>query len=136
MFEGVRPILRAIATTMVPEAAQLDAAGWAHLEETMTAALARRPAALRRQLLLFVRAIEWLPLLGHGRRFTRLDAPRRARFLERLQDAPLLRVRRGVWGLRTLLMMGFYGRAETARAIGYRADPRGWEARRSGGSGG
>ena len=42
----------------------------------------------------------------------------------------MLAVRRGFWGLRTLVFMGYYARPEAAAAIGYRADVRGWEARR------
>ena len=47
-----------------------------------------------------------------------------------MQDAPLLLLRRGFWGLRTLIFMGYYGRDAARDAIGYRADPRGWEIRR------
>jgi hypothetical protein len=127
---SIRPVLRAIGATVVPEADRLDEAEWTALERIVADALAARPAGLRRQLLLFVRLVEWLPLLRYGRRFTQLDAARRTHFLENLQDAPLLLLRRGCWGLRTLLLMGYYGRPEAARAIGYAADPRGWEARR------
>lgn len=131
VLASVRPVLRAIGTTVVPEAALLDDAEWAAIEGTVAGALASRPAALQRQLLLFVRLVEWLPALRYGTRFTRLDPLRRARFLTSLQEAPLLLVRRGLWGLRTLLLMGYYGRLAAAAEIGYRADPRGWDARRA-----
>jgi len=124
-------VLRAIGVTVVPEATRLDEAGWAAIEGTVATALASRPAALQRQFLLFLRVVEWLPLVRFGRRFTRLDPARRTRFLKSLQDAPLLLVRRGMWGLRTLLLMGYYGRPEAREEIGYRADPRGWTARRN-----
>jgi hypothetical protein len=130
VLSSVRSILRAIGTTVVPEAAGLDAAGWSALEHTVAAAVAQRPRALQRQLLLFLRCVEWLPALRYGRRFTRLDPARRSQVLTRLQSAPLLLVRRGAWGLRTLILMGYYGRDAAAREIGYRADPRGWDARR------
>lgn len=131
MLTSVRPVLRAIGVTVVPEATRLDEAGWAAIEGTLAAALASRPAALQRQFLLFLRVVEWLPLVRFGRRFTRLDPARRTRFLKNLQNAPLLLVRRGMWGLRTLLLMGYYGRPEARAEIGYRADSRGWTARRS-----
>lgn len=130
MLTSVRPVLRAVGVTVVPEATRLDEAGWAALERTVAAALAARPAALQRQFLLFLRLMEWLPVVRFGRRFTRLDAARRTRFLKSLQDAPLLLVRRGTWGLRTLLLMGYYGRPEARDEIGYRAHPGGWTARR------
>jgi len=127
---SVRPILRAIGATVVPEADRLDEAEWMALERIVADALAARPRAVRRQLLLFVRLLQWLPLVRYGRRFTQLDAARRTRFLETLQNSAILLLRRGCWGVRTLLLMGYYGRPEAARAIGYAADPRGWEVRR------
>ncbi len=130
MLPSIRPILRAIGVTVVPEASRLDEAEWAALERVVADALAARPRAIRRQVLLFIRLVQWLPLLRHGRRFTQLNAVRRTRFLETLQNSAILLLRRGCWGLRTLLLMGYYGRPEAARAIGYAADPRGWEARR------
>lgn len=129
MLSSIRPVLRAIGITVVPEAAQLDEQQWVALEEIVRGALTPRPRALQRQFILLVRAIQWLAVLRYGRRFTALDATRRERFLGQLQNAPVLLVRRGIWGLRTLLLMGYYGRAAGGRAIGYRADPRGWKAR-------
>ena len=129
LLEPVRPAFRAIATTVVPEAAALDDAGWRELEGIVEHALAQRPPRLRRQLLLFIRVIERLPV-RRGRRFSALPPAARARFLAALERAPLLLVRRGFWGLRTLILMGYYARPAAATAVGYRADPRGWEARR------
>jgi len=130
VLEDLRPGFRALAQTIVPEASRLDAAGWTEVEGIVERTLARRPAALRRQLRLLLHALEWLPLLYYGRRFTALDPVRRSRFLQRIQDSSLLLVRRGFWGLRTLILLGYYGRPAAAAEIGYRADPRGWEARR------
>ncbi len=130
MLTSVRPVFRAIATTVVPEAGALDEPAWAALEAIVVDALGARPPKLQRQLLFFIRIVEWLPVARYGRRFTQLEAPRRTRVLLGLQDAPLLLLRRGCWGLRTLILMGFYGRPDAWRQIGYRADPRGWEARR------
>ncbi len=126
----VRDTFRAIAATVVPEAERLDGAGWAALERLVEEALEARPKAVRRQLRLLIRAIQLLPLLRRGRPFTRLGPGERASFLADLEDAPILLLRRGFWGLRTLVYLGYYARPEGGRAIGYRADPRGWEARK------
>ncbi len=123
-------VFRAVATCVVPEAGGLDAAQWDEMAAIVARAIAARPRALQRQLALFFTLLEWLPLLRYGRRLSRLDAGRRARVLDRLQRAPVLLLRRGFWGVRTLILMGYYGRPAAAAAIGYRADPRGWEARR------
>ena len=124
------PAFRAVATCVVPEAARLEAAQWDELEAIVARAIAARSRSVQRQLTLFLILLEWLPLLRYARRLSRLDTTRRANFLDRLQRAPLLLLRRGLWGVRTLILMGYYGRPAAAREIGYRADARGWEARR------
>jgi hypothetical protein len=134
MVSGVlaplRPAFRAIAETVVPEVAALADPDWTALEAIVERAIAQRPARMRRQLGLLIRAIDLAPIFLSGRRFRSLDAAARTRLLERLQSVPLLLLRRGVWGLRTLVLMGYYARPEAAAAIGYRADARGWDARR------
>jgi hypothetical protein len=130
VLTAVRPAFRAIATAIVPDVQRLDEPAWIELEAIVSEALALRPVRLQRQLLTFIRLVEWMPVVRFGRRFSQLDAERRTRVLESLQDAPVLLIRRGVWGLRTLILMGHYGRAAVQRAIGYRGDPRGWGARR------
>jgi hypothetical protein len=126
----VRRTFRAVSVTVVPEAARLDDPGWREMERGVEQALALQPPARRRQLLLFIRALDWLSILRWGRHFRALDATRRARVLAALQDVPLLLLRRGFWGLRTLVLLGYYTRPEAAAEIGYHADRRGWEARR------
>ena len=115
---------------MVPETAGLHPAGWDALLRVVTDAVAQRPPRMQRQLALFIRALEWLPVFRYGRPFTRLDGERRRRFLASLERSPLLLVRRGFWGLRTLILMGYYTQPDVLGAIGYRADPRGWSVRR------
>lgn len=129
-FDSVRQVFRSVAATVVPEAVRLDEQGWTELEQIIAQALESRPAGLRRQLALFVRALDLLPVFRYGRTFQGLDAARRNAFLLGIQDAPLLLLRRGFWGLRTLIFMGYYGREEGRAETGYRANPRGWEAPR------
>ncbi len=119
-----------MASAFVPESASLDEREWADAEAIVDGFLAAKPAKIQRQLALLVRALQLLALLRYGRPFTALDVARRTRFLEVLQDSPILLLRRGIWGLRTIALMGYYGREAAHAAIGYRADPRGWEVRR------
>lgn len=123
-------IFRAVAVTVVPAARRLEPEQWERALATVESALADRPPALRRQLRLFLRLLQWLPLARWLRPFTALPPARRARWLGVLQDFPVLRVRQGFWGLRTLCYMGYYGLPEVRREIGYRAHPRGWKAER------
>lgn len=134
MFEGtlspVRRGFRALAETIVPESKQLDDAAWEDLERIVEQALSAQPESLRKQLRLLIRALNLLPVLRFGRTFRSLEAGKRTLFLHGIENAPLLALRRGFWGLRTLVFLGYYGRREAGESIGYRADPRGWEARR------
>lgn len=131
LLAPVRNTFRAIAVTVVPEASALDESGWSALEALVEKTLAKKPASMQRQFVTFIRAIEHLPRLRWGRPFTALSSDERTRFLSSLENAPALLLRRGFWGLRTLVFLGYYARPEAAAAIGYRADARGWEARRA-----
>ena len=115
---------------MVPDAATLDETAWRDVDASIAQLLAKRPAAARRQLALLVRLLDTLPLLRWGRRFHALGAARRARFLDAMQYSPIPLVRRAVWGLRTLVFLGYYARPEVQATLGYRASPRGWTVRR------
>ena len=119
---------RAVAETVVPEAVHLHESEWAGLVAVVEGLLLSRDTATRRQILLFLNLLNWMPLFRYGRRFVSLDASRRTRFLSALQNSGIRLLRIGFWGLRTLVFMGYYGRAGGAEAVGYRPDPRGWEA--------
>lgn len=126
----VRSIFRAVVSTVVPEAKNLGEPGWSELETLVETALQNRPRAMHRQLRLFIRTIQWMPVFRYGRRFTSLSAEQRVQVLCYLQDHRLAVVRCGFWGLRTLSLLGYYGRPEGVQATGYAADPRGWEVLR------
>jgi hypothetical protein len=129
-FGPVRETFRAVATTVVPEAVRLGPDEWTEVEQIVERGLASRPPSIRRQLRLFVRILNVLPLFRFGRTFRRLDDARRTRFLLAIQDAPLLLLRRGFWGVRTLVYMGYYARPAARAEVGYRATTEGWEGRR------
>ena len=129
MLTPHRETFRAFATTVVPELMTLDEAGWADVERTVEHAIAQRPAKVQRQLSLLLRTIEFLPRARYGRGFSALGPEHRSRMIEGLQRAPVKLVRRGIWGLRTLVLMGCYTRDQMMTAVGYRAQARGWDAR-------
>ena len=126
---SVRATFRAVAGTVVPDTASLDEAGWARLESIVESALAERSPKMQRQLVVFIRLIDAFALARHGRRLRSLPVETRARVLARLEDSPVLLFRRGFWGLRTLVYMGWYTQPETAQRIGYQGHIRGWPAR-------
>jgi hypothetical protein len=123
-------IFRALVTTVVPESVELDSQGWRDLDVVVAGLLQDRPENLQRQLRLFLSVIQWLPVLRFGRPFTELNQAARTRVLSYLQNHPIEKVRVGFWGLRTLVLAGYYARPDAARSIGYAASPLGWEALR------
>src|SRR5574340_585603 len=102
VFSHVRPIFRAVVSTVVPEAAKLDEQSWQELENIVEITLRDRPPAVQRQLRLFLRAIQWLPVFRYGRSFTSLSDERRMQVLGYLQEHRIELIRCGFWGVRTL----------------------------------
>ena len=126
----LRDALRPLAVSFVPEIAGATTAQWSELEHRITQALASRPPAMRRQLGLFVRVLQAASRLRYRTGLAALDPGRRTALLEAFAGSPLLLFRRGIWGLRTLVMLGWYTQPSVVSALGYRASPAGWEARR------
>ena len=126
----VRRVFRSLAATILPEASQLDAGAWTEVERIIEDALAARPPAVQRHLRRLIRVLQLLPIVRYGRPFTELDPARRTRFLAAVQNSSVPLLRRGFWGLRTLVFMGYYARSMAGAEIGYRAHAGGWGARR------
>ncbi len=103
-------LLLAIGDRVAPGLRQLDADARQHVLAIVDRAIASRSSGLQRQLALFLDLIRWSPIPRFGRRFERLDAARQDRVLRWFHDAPLFRLRRGFWGVRTLIFMGYYCR--------------------------
>jgi hypothetical protein len=129
LLSPVRHILHAVAATIVAESASLDHRGWTELDRVIDDALAIREPSVRRQFVTFLRVLQFLPVVRYGRPLTALNGHQRGAFLESIERSPLLLVRRGFWGVRALVFMGYYTQVEVAAAIGYQASPNGWAAR-------
>lgn len=129
MLELHRRTLHAIATTVVPESSSLDERAWTELEAVIEGALAERDERVQRQLVTFLRLMEKLPILRYGQPLSALDLRRRTAFLAWIERSRFALIRRGFWGIRTLVFMGYYTRDDVADAIGYNAHPDGWTAR-------
>ena len=127
----LRPLaarLRPLLATMVPAASGLDEAGLERVLARVDARLALEDPRLKWQLALFVRVLWWLPVLGTLRTFGGLSPAGREIFLHWVQACPVTKVRVGLWGLRTLLYLGWYGDPAVQAGLGYRPDFRGWDA--------
>ena len=112
--------LLVVAQRIAPGIGALDPPARERVAAIVDAALAARPAPLRRQFALFLSVLRWAPLARYGRTFERLSHPQQDAVLRWFQDAPVAKLRHGFWGLKTLVYMGYYGRPEVGPAIGYR----------------
>lgn len=128
ILSSVRGPLRAIGSVVLPSPGALDEEGWLHAEAIIEKALASRPPGVKRQVRLFLRLVNFLPVLTTGRTLGALPLEKRAAFLEGLHRSPLMPLRRGMWGIRTLLFMGYYNQSRVREEIGYGAAPWGWTA--------
>jgi hypothetical protein len=124
-----RPAIRVIARAVVPEADSLDESGWASFERLLEGAVSSRPAGVVRQLRAFLLILGFIARVRYGRGLAELPPREAGGILEQLAASRLLLLRRGVWGLKTLVLLGYYADDRRARALGYGASPAGWSAR-------
>lgn len=88
--------------------------------EVADRALSARPERDRALLGKFLVALEVLPWFLYGRGFSRLTPERRDRVLRLLEHNRLVpRLRQGFFGLKTFVLMSFYGHERTYPEIGY-----------------
>ena len=139
-LDSVRAVFRAVAEAMVPATQRYDDQAWGAMECAVELALLARPVKMQRQLLVFLRLANLLALPLAGRTLVALAPAERERVLHRLERSPVPLIRRGVWGVRTLIFLGHYTRPEVVAASGWKGSARGWaarsEARPSGAAGG
>ena len=108
-----------VAETITPEVATLDADGRARMAAIVDTALEDRDATTRRQLGTFLGVIRLAPVARFGRPFDRLDQTRRNAVLRWFEDCPISLLKKGFWGLKVLVFMGYYGQEESWSEIGY-----------------
>jgi hypothetical protein len=112
-------LMRLVAARVVPESAGLSPSEQTEMLTLVDQALADRPAAMQRQFRLFLRVLRFAPLVRYGRVLDRLAPPQQDSVLRWFQDCPVQILRSGFWGMRTLVMMGYYARPEVGASIGY-----------------
>lgn len=111
-----------VAESITPEIVSLDSGGRARMAAIIDTALMDRDATTRTQFGTFLTVIRLAPVLRFGRAFDRLDADRRNAVLRWFQDCPVSLLRKGFWGLKVLVFMGYYGQEENWNQIGYAPD--------------
>lgn len=111
--------LDALARVIVPELDAADGDSWRRFHAVIDEALGDRPPRLRRQFAVFLGLVHVLAVARHGRPFARLAPEQQAALLMWLQDRAPSLLRKGFWGLKTLVFMGYYAQGEVAATLGY-----------------
>ena len=111
--------LQVIAARIVPETAELDAAGQGRFFGIIDGALQDRPAEVRRQFATFLGLLRWAPVVRYGTSLENLRAERQDKVLRWFEDCPVGLLRKGFWGLKAMVFMGYYGQPETNPLVGY-----------------
>ena len=122
-------VFRSVARAVVPAMHDFNEAGWQRVGSVVERALAQRPPKVRRQLGMFLHVLNLAALSRTGRPLSKLSAEQCAHYLQVIEHSRVMLLRRGFWGLRTLILIGYYTRPEAKVEIGYRANAAGWQAR-------
>jgi hypothetical protein len=117
--ESTAGFFMVVAESITPESAALDRDGRARMLAIVDTALLDRDAATRKQVGTFLGVIRMAPILRYGRRFEGLDQRRREAVLRWFESCPIPLLRKGFWGLKSLVFMGYYGQPEHWSEIGY-----------------
>jgi hypothetical protein len=111
--------LRILAARIVPETAELDSVGMGRFFGIIDGALQGREPKVRRQFAAFLGVLRWAPLVRHGVPFDRLSDDRRDAVLRWFESCPVGLLKKGTWGLKTMVFMGYYGQPEIHHLLGY-----------------
>lgn len=120
-----RSILLAVAARIVPASAFMTDADRATMLGLVNDTLSSRTSQMQRQFRLFLRVLRWAPFVRYLRPLDRLDGPRQDGALRWFQDHPFQVLRGGFWGVRTLVLLGFYGRPDIGPSIAYTPSSKG-----------
>jgi len=114
------PIFAAAAACIVPTEPHSPGADDPRCLLVADGMIAERPAADQQLLRAFLRALQLLAVLRHGRAFTALSPARRLSLLRALERNRLLpRLRAGVFGLKNFALLGYYGSELCFGELGY-----------------
>lgn len=111
--------LAVLAARIVPETTELDGAGQARFFCIIDGALQDRDPSVRRQFATFLGVLRWASLPRYGSPLEKLSGERQDAVLRWFEDCPVSLFRKGFWGLKAMVFMGYYGQPETNALVGY-----------------
>ncbi len=114
--------LQVLAARIVPEISELDGAGQGRFFSIIDNALQERDEKVRRQFGVFLGVLRWASLFRFGSPFEKLSSERQDVVLHWFENCPMSLLRKGFWGLKAMVFMGYYGQPETNQFVGYSPD--------------
>jgi hypothetical protein len=114
-----KQMLWLLAQRIVPETGDLDEDGRRRFFDIVDGALLDRPEKVRGQFATFLGVIRSAPLIRYGKSFEKLPVDRQDAVLRWFEDCPVGLLRKGFWGLKAMVFMGYYGQPETNERVGY-----------------
>jgi len=122
----------AVARVIVPGTAGLDEEGTARFKSIITWGISDKAEFVRRSFMFFLFFLKWSTLPFFFRTYDRVSLKWQVRILRMLESFPVRLIRTGIWGLKTLVFMGYYGQVDVAERLGYKPSFEGNEVLRAG----
>ena len=116
---GQQRFLLCLAARIVPESAGAPPQVADPLLAAVDEELRPRPRLQQLEFKLLLFAIRWMTVPFTLHRFERLPGERQDRWLDFLENAPLTLLRVGIWGLKTLVFLGYYTQDGVLQRIVY-----------------
>ena len=111
--------LQVLAFRIVPEVSELDGHGKGRFFSIIDDTLQDRGEGVRRQFGVFLGVLRWASLFRYGSPLEKLSPARQDAVLNWFENCPVSLLRKGFWGLKAMVFMGYYGQPETNELVGY-----------------
>ena len=108
-----------LARRMIPQLDGADESEQRKVVQIVDDALASRAPGLQTQFKVFLKLIRFSPLVRYGKKLDSLPPEDQDKVMRGFQDSPIPKFRSGMWGLKTLIYMGYYGDPDRAGQFGY-----------------
>lgn len=108
-----------LSSRIIPEVAGAEPEVKRCLTATVDQALRLQPPAQRFLFKLLLFALQWMTVPFTLRRLDHLPPGWQDALLRFLESAPLRILRAGIWGIKTLVFMGYYGQETVERRVQY-----------------
>ena len=117
---GTAATFRAAAERIVPGEPGAPGAGSEQVLMAVDRELAGRDADLRKNLTMFLKVVELLPVFRYGRPFSRLGPAQQDAVLKFFGANRLVqKFRMGFWGMKTFVLLGYYNLESTWAELDY-----------------